>query len=164
MVEHRLPRSNRAEVTVNAPVDAVWRVVSDVTRTGEWSHECRTVDWVGEATGPAVGVRFRGGNRALWWRWTRSNEITELEPGRLIAWRTIPTRRFPDSTEWRVGLEPVETGTRIVQTYDVVKCPGWWEWLMARVVPPHRDRSTALADDLRRIGEVAARDAAAERS
>ena len=32
---------------------------------------------------------------------------------------------------------------------------------MARVVPPHRDRSAALAADLRRLGDVAAADVGA---
>ena len=39
----QIPRSSRVEVEVPAPVDAVWRVITDVTRTGEWSHECRRV-------------------------------------------------------------------------------------------------------------------------
>ena len=83
--------------------------------------------------------------------------ITDVTPGRSLTWRTIPTWRFVDSTEWRITLEPLAGGgTRIVQTYDVVRCPPWWEWLVARVVPPHRDRSEALAADLARIGAVAA--------
>jgi hypothetical protein len=152
----RLARSLRVEAVVDAPVEAVWEVVADVTRTGEWSHECRRVEWVGGVSPSVVGARFRGGNKAFVWRWTRTNELIELEAGRLIAWRTIPTWRFIDSTVWRITVDAMPTGTRIVQTYDVVKCPRWWEWLVARVVPPHRDRSAALTADLHRIGDVAA--------
>ena len=46
----RLARTCRVEAEVAAPVDAVWRVVSDVTRTGEWSHECHSVHWLDGAT------------------------------------------------------------------------------------------------------------------
>ena len=49
---------------------------------------------------------------------------------------------------------------RIVQTYEVVRCPRWWEWVVAHANPPHRDRAVALASDLRRIGDVATADAA----
>lgn len=51
-------------VVVDAPVQQVWAVVSDVTRVGEWSHECCGAAWLGGADGPAPGVRYRGRNRA----------------------------------------------------------------------------------------------------
>ena len=82
--------------------------------------------------------------------------FTAVDPPRSLAWKTVGLWGKVDSTVWRIDLEPNGTGTRIVQTYDVVRCPPWWEWLVARVVPPHRDRSEALAADLARIGEVAA--------
>jgi hypothetical protein len=157
----QLARTSRVEAEVAAPIEAVWRVVADVTRTGEWSHECHRVTWVDGATSAVPGARFRGGNKALWWRWSRTSEVVELAPGRVIGWRTIATWRYVDSTEWRITLEPLSPGTRIVQTYQVLRCPAWWEWLMARVVPPHRDRSAALAADLRRLGDVAAADVGA---
>jgi hypothetical protein len=156
----RLARTSRVEVEVGAPLEAVWRVVADVTRTGEWSHECHRVDWLDGATSAALGARFRGSNRSLWWRWNRTSEVIELRPGRVIAWRTLPTWRFVDSTEWRITLDPLPAGTRIVQTYQVVRCPRWWEWLAAHLIPSHRDRTAALAADLRRIGDVAAADVA----
>lgn len=152
----RLPWTCRVECEVGAPADAVWRVVADVTRTGEWSHECLEVEWLDGATEVRPGVRFRGANRSLWLRWHRTCVVTEVEPGRSVAWRTIATWRFVDSTEWRIVLEPVDAGrTRVVQAYQVVRCPRWWEWLVARVNPPHRDRSAALAADLARLGVVA---------
>jgi len=36
-------------VSVAAPVESVWRVVANMTRTGEWSHECHQVRWRGGA-------------------------------------------------------------------------------------------------------------------
>lgn len=158
-----VPRSSHVEVVVTAPVDAVWKVISDVTRTGEWSHECRRVTWLDGASSAAPGARFRGANTLLWARWSRTNEVIDVEPERLIAWRTMRTWRFPDSTEWRIVLEPLAGGTRIVQTYEIVHSARWWAWLMARVVPSHRDRSAALEADLRRIGDVAVDVAAASR-
>jgi hypothetical protein len=119
----RLMRNCGVEADVAASLEAVWRVVADVTRTGEWSHECHSVDRLGGATSPVPGARFRGGNKSLWWRWARISEVTAVEHGRVLAWRTIPTGRFVDSTVWRITLEPLPTGTRIVQTYDVVRLP-----------------------------------------
>ncbi len=51
----RIPRECRVELELPAPVEAVWRVVSDVSRTGEWSHECRAVEWLDGTTAATVG-------------------------------------------------------------------------------------------------------------
>ncbi|MGK2958896.1 MAG: SRPBCC family protein [Acidimicrobiales bacterium] len=39
---------------INAPVERVWEMVSDVTRMGEWSPENEGVTWLGGATGPTA--------------------------------------------------------------------------------------------------------------
>ena len=153
----RVARTCRVEATTHATIDAVWRVLSDVTRTPEWSHECHHVEWLGGATAAAPGVRFRGANRSLWWRWRRTCEVLVVEPPHMIAWRTIPTRLFVDSTDWRVVLEPAGDGTLIVQEFRVTRCPRWWELLVAHLNSPHIDRTQALTDDLRRLGEVSGR-------
>jgi uncharacterized protein YndB with AHSA1/START domain len=158
----RAAMTGRAEVTVAAPVQAVWRVVADVTRTGEWSHECHHVGWLGGALEAAPGVRFRGRNRSGWLRWSRTCEMLAVEAPTRIAWRTIATPLFVDSTEWSVRLEPAAAGTRIVQEYRLTRCPRWWEWIAVRLIPGHIDRTEALPDDLRRIGAVAAADARPE--
>jgi uncharacterized protein YndB with AHSA1/START domain len=152
----RMPRSSKVEATVPATIDAVWAVVSDVTRTGEWSHECRRLTWLDGATSVAAGARFRGVNRSGPWRWGRTCQVLAVEPPYAVSWRTIPTWRYYDSTDWSITLAPVDGGTRIVQTFQVTWCPAWWEWLVSRLVPAHLDRTAALTADLVRIGEVAA--------
>jgi uncharacterized protein YndB with AHSA1/START domain len=147
--------AGRVEVIVAAPVEAVWQVIADVTRTGQWSHECRHVVWLDGATAAAPGVRFRGSNRSGWLRWARSCEFFAVEPPHRLGWRTIPTLFFVDSTDWVIELQPVAQGTRIVQTFQVTRCPRWWEWIVVRINPNHLDRRTALTEDLRRIGACA---------
>ena len=36
----RVQLENRVAVTVDPCIDEVWAIVRDVTRVGEWSHEC----------------------------------------------------------------------------------------------------------------------------
>ena len=38
---HTLPKHGRCEATTSASPDEVWRVLSDPTRLGQWSHETR---------------------------------------------------------------------------------------------------------------------------
>jgi hypothetical protein len=47
-------------IHMNAPADAVWALVSDVTRIGEFSPETFEAEWLEGATGPTVGAKFRG--------------------------------------------------------------------------------------------------------
>ncbi len=151
----QVQKTGRVVVEVDAPVDAVWRVVSDVTRTGEWSHECQTAQWLGGARSAAPGVRFRGRNRAGWVRWGRVCEIVTADEPHEISWRTMPTVLYPDSTVWRLRLEPSGDRTRIIQEFEVVRAPKVLDHLYAAVIPAHRDRTAGLTADLERIGRVA---------
>jgi uncharacterized protein YndB with AHSA1/START domain len=154
--QRRVPRTCRTEAIVDASAEQVWRVVSDVTRTSEWSHECHRITWLRGATATVPGARFRGRNRSGRLRWSRVCEIVAVDAPHQITWRTIASPLFPDTTDWRITLEPVGTRTRIVQTYQVIAIASWFDRLVARVNPRHLDRSAALAEDLHRLGAVAA--------
>jgi len=77
-----IPRSATVDVVVDALPSAVWAVVGDPTRTGEWSHECTTVEFVDGATAARPGARFRGRNRVGRNRWSRTCEIVAVDDGR----------------------------------------------------------------------------------
>jgi Hemerythrin HHE cation binding domain/Polyketide cyclase / dehydrase and lipid transport len=153
-----IPRTGRVETVVDAPIEAVWRVVTDVTRVGDWSHECRRVEWLDGATEAEPGARFRGTNQAGRMRWSRVNEVIVADSPTTFVWRTVPTLGFPDSTEWRIDLEPADGGTRLTQSFEVLRAPALLARCYAVLVPTHRGRDTGLTDDLRRLGEVAARE------
>ena len=150
----RVQLEGTAAVTVDAGIDEVWDVVRDVTRVGEWSHECVGAVWTGEATSAVPGARFRGRNRAGLVRWGRVCEIVSAEPYEL-AWRTVPTRLYPDSCEWRIALDQVAGGTRITQHFRALRAPKVLTVLYALVIPGHRDRTAALTQDLERLGAAA---------
>lgn len=156
----RIGRHACVEQVVDAPLEAVWTIVSNATRTGEWSGECVEVRWLGGADAAAPGVRFRGRNRNRLVRWTRTCEVVQADPPRELAWRTLPSLMYPDSTEWRLSLEPVGDRTRVVQSFRVTKLPRWAEWVFVRAIPGHADRSAELSQDLRRLGALAARETA----
>ncbi len=150
-----MPRTGRAEADVSATADQVWAVLSDVTRIGEWSHECHTAQWLDGADRAAVGARFRGANKARFARWTKPCTITDLQPARRLVYRTNGGI-MGDATEWAFALEPTERGCRIVQSYEILSLPRAVEWAILKMVPEHLDRSEALREDLARLGTVAA--------
>jgi hypothetical protein len=152
----KLMKTGSVETTTDATPEQVWTVVADVTRIGEWSHECRAASWIDGSTTASRGARFSGVNRQGRTRWSRVNEIVAADAPTEIVWRTVPTRWFRDSTEWRIRLVPDGDGTRIVQTFEVLKLSPLMERIIYLTMPGHRDRLPALADDLRRLGRVAA--------
>ena len=154
--DRRIARTSQVSTVVPTPVEAVWAVAADVTRVGEWSHECGRVEWLEGATAARPGVRFQGTNRAGPWTWTRLNEVLAADPPHRLVWRTVPTRLFPDSTEWCIELDEVEGGTRITQSFRALRAPAVLVAVYAVLVPSHRRRTTGLEDDLRRLGELAA--------
>lgn len=159
-----LPRQGSVEVTTTATPEQVWAVLADVTRTGEWSHETMSGEWLDGATAAVPGARFRGRNDAGRFRWARQCEVVAVEPPRRFSFRTVPTRRYPDSTRWSFELEPVDGGTRITQRFDVLKLHPALDRLFYAILPPHRDRAAALRADLERLGAVAAGEVPEERT
>ena len=145
---------NRVAVTVETDIDAVWEVVRDVTRVGEWSHECVSAEWLDGAVQAAPGARFRGRNRAGVLRWGRTCEVVSSEPYALV-WRTVPTALYPDSSEWRITLDRAGDTTTIAQEFRVVRAPRVLGVLYALLIPGHRDRTAALVADLERLALVA---------
>jgi len=156
---HTLPKHGRCEATTSASPEAVWRVLSDPARIGEWSHETSDGAWIDGATEARPGARFRAHNKAGRSKWHRVSEVVAADAPRVYAWRTVPTAIYRDSTEWRITLEPVDGGTRIVQTFDVVHINPVLDRLFYLLIKVHRDRSAALGSDIERLGSVAAAEA-----
>jgi|ERR1017187_1939740 hypothetical protein len=144
-------RKCEATISVDASPEAIWAVISDVTRTGEWSGECQGGIWVGDATAPAPGVRFRGRNRRGRFRWTRLNEVIEAQPPRTLVWRTLRRAPYPDSVEWRLTLAQEGDTTRVDESFQVLKLPRVMEASLWLLMPSHRDRTSDLAEDLNRL-------------
>ena len=137
-----------------APPEQVYGLVSDVTRTGEWSPECRRCRWLDGATGPAPRARFRGWNRSGLIRWSRLAEVVSAEPGREFSWRTLPKGVKRDSTVWGFRLAD-EDGTRVTQTYRIEVLPRFPVSLVMRLfLRHHGDMRPQMRESLERIKTI----------
>jgi uncharacterized protein YndB with AHSA1/START domain len=147
-------RKCEASVTVAASPEAVWSVISDVRRVGEWSGECAGCVWIEGADAPTSGARFRGRNRRGGVRWTRLNEVVLADRPNRLVWRTVARAPYLDSTEWRMSLAPDGEGTRISESFEVVKMSRLMERMLWVAMPAHRDRTADLLADLGRLKAV----------
>jgi uncharacterized protein YndB with AHSA1/START domain len=122
--------SAEASIHVDASPDRVWRMVSDVTRMGEWSPITYRCEWLGAAAGPAVGARFKGYNAMRPAKWWTVCEVTESVPGKEFGFSTVQVS-FPFSlgagsremTRWRYTFEPDGIGTKVTESYEVAFTP-----------------------------------------
>jgi uncharacterized protein YndB with AHSA1/START domain len=102
---------------VDAPADEVWAMVSDITRMGEWSPENVGGQWIGGATGPAVGAKFRGKNQKGWRRWSTTAEVVECEPGRAFAFDVTSVAGMKVA-RWGYRFEPAGGGCTVEERWE----------------------------------------------
>ena len=67
---------------IDAPPQKVYELIADLPSMGKWSPECVRCDWLGGATAPAPGVKFRGRNRIGWRRWSTTGTVVTASPVR----------------------------------------------------------------------------------
>jgi len=153
--------SGQVTVHVEAPPRAIYDLVADVTRIGEFSPECRRAECLDDARQAAPRARFRGRNAAnKLSRWSRICEVLTADPGHEFSFRTVPAPTKPDSTVWRYRFEPARDGTNVTESYEVVKLPP--RLLLAvyrRMLPHHMDMRPHLRRTLEAIKRTAEADA-----
>lgn len=109
---------------IAAPADAVWAMVADVTRMGEWSPENEGGEWLDPATAAQPGSRFRGRNRRGKRAWKTVATVLECSPGRVFSFRVDagPVK----VADWAYTFEPTATGCRVTETWTDRR-PGWFK-------------------------------------
>lgn len=121
------------DVTVSrdiaAPPEQVWDLIADLPRMGEWSPENEGGEWLGGATGPTPGAKFKGANRNGEKRWKTVATILDVQPGRRLAFK-VTAMGLPIS-EWTYELEPTESGCRVTESWTDRR-PGFFKPIAAK--------------------------------
>src|SRR5580700_9036908 len=148
-------REDSQSAVIEAPAERIYALVADLPRMGEWSPECRQVEWLDGSTGPAEGATFIGHNKggpAGLMKWSRRGRVLAAAPGREFAFVTEEGGR--ESTEWRYRFEPVDEGTRVTESYEVQWIPAWARMLD---IPTnrHRELREAMRHTLGRLKTAA---------
>lgn len=112
----------RVSTEIARDPDTLYDLVSELSDMGKWSPEAQGGTWVGGATGPALGSRFRGHNRKGWRRWSTSAEVTAADRGKRFAFR-VTLGPLPIA-EWSYDFEAAGTQTQVVESWDDLR-PSW---------------------------------------
>ncbi len=141
-----------AEILIQAPPQKVYELVSHLERMGEWSPECYRCEWVGDAEGPTVGVRFKGWNRHGRMKWDTTCRIITAEPNQELAWEVMePSGRV--ATRWRYRFEASDGGTKLVESFEPLHSPLWLRLIQLLFMGGKRGRMASLQNGMRQTLE-----------
>ena len=118
MTVHGMHRE--VSIEINASPEAIYDLVSDLPRMGEWSPENIGGEWQDGGSGK-VGDRYVGHNQAGDRSWSVPVMVTAADRGRHFEFVTRPDEG--PCVRWTYRLEPIEAGTRVTEVWDVEQLP-----------------------------------------
>ncbi|MEG9247170.1 SRPBCC family protein [Arthrobacter sp. Soc17.1.1.1] len=106
-------RHYQESVTIQASADSIYDLVSDITRTGEWSPVCARCWWEDDVSAGQVGAWFTGRNELPHRTWETRSQVVAAERGREFAWVV-----GGDRVRWGYTLALAGTGTTLTESWD----------------------------------------------
>jgi len=127
-------------VDVAASPSVLYDMVSDVTRMGEWSPECRRCRWESDV-GEGVGSRFVGSNyesdaaTGREWNWDMSCEVTAADRPHRFGWSVLTEAWDIETSVWTFLFEPHGDRTVMTETFVMKRPPTGLQVLLDRRTP-----------------------------
>jgi Polyketide cyclase / dehydrase and lipid transport len=136
-----------ASIHVDAPAREIYQLVTDITRTPEFSPEILRSSWLDGATGPVVGARFAAVNKVPRRpSWTNKPVVTVVEPDTAFAFAR--TEKFAGTVEWTYRFEPDGEGTLVTESYRVTRPISRVGWFIIGTVCARHDRRADLRNGM----------------
>lgn len=111
-MNHTSPLSHRESIEVTAPAEELYDLVSDVTRTGDWSPICTACWWDDPEQAGQVGAWFTGHNELPGHTWETRSQVVAARRGSEFAW--VVGDGF---VRWGFEMAAVEGGTELTETW-----------------------------------------------
>jgi uncharacterized protein YndB with AHSA1/START domain len=153
------------DVLVEAPVERVWALVTDIELPARFSPEFCGATWLDDGA-PRLAARFVGRNHhdALG-DWETTSFVTRFEPNRAFAW-DVSDPANPSSSWWFL-LEEVDGGVRLRQgtrmgparsglSYAIDRMPDKEERIVARRLREYEANMRATVEGIKRLAEEGA--------
>ena len=107
-------------VHMNASAEAVWNLVSDITQIGKYSPETFEAEWLGGATGPVVGAKFRGhvkrnGRGPVYWA---KCEVTSSIPSQEFGFAVGTAAKPLNNWKYEIAAMP-DGGVDVTESFTL---------------------------------------------
>ena len=103
-------------IDINTSPEAVYELLTDLSRISEISPECYKSEWEDGSTEPVVGAKFRGYNQNGDMKWDAGCVVVSAEPGR--EWAFEVPAQDGRRTLWRYEIEATDSGCRVTESFD----------------------------------------------
>jgi hypothetical protein len=104
--------SHAESIIIAREPEALYDMVADVTRIGEWSPICKSC-WWDEGAGPRVGAWFTGRNETAERTWETRSEVVAADPGREFTFVVGGSL-----VRWSYTLSPMDGGTELTESWE----------------------------------------------
>lgn len=106
-------RNHQESVTVQASAERIYDLVSDITRTGEWSPVCTLCWWDDKDNAGTVGAWFTGRNELPHRSWETRSQVVAAQRAHEFAWAVGGS-----FVRWGYLLTPAASGTVLTETWE----------------------------------------------
>ena len=107
-------------ITIAAPPDQVYAIISDVTRIGELSPVCQSAVWKDAAQAGKEGAWFIGHNVVNDFSWDTHCKVVAASPSREFVWINHGPNGDTELVRWGYTFEPEGDGTKVTETWQVL--------------------------------------------
>jgi hypothetical protein len=150
------PPTATGRIGIDVAPGVVYALVSDPGRLASVAEEYAGHQWVGSASGPAAGAKFRGLNRRGLRRWSTLSTITDAEPGRRFGFEVTSVAGLPVA-RWQYDFEPAGDGCVVVESMWERR-PAWFKvatWTATGVWNREETNTANIAATLARLKRAA---------
>lgn len=147
--------ADQTSLRIEASPQRIYELITDVAGMGRLSPECTGGRWLDDATGPAVGARFKGSNKRGFVRWSTTNTVVAAEPGAVFSFETKDS-----GTRWTYRLEADGDGTVVTESREAFQdrpaLARFFTKLLLGGLEEHEDElREGMAATLRRLKDLA---------
>jgi uncharacterized protein YndB with AHSA1/START domain len=150
------------EVVIDAPIERVWQLVTDIDLPARFSSEFLGARWLDDA--PGIGARFQGRNHHEGiGEWETTSYVNRYEPLREFGW-AVTDPENPSATWW-FELEQEPDGVRLRQgarmgpapsglTIAITAMPEKEERIVARRLEEYATNMRATLEGIKQLAET----------
>ena len=109
-----IPLTLTESIVIERSPEDLYDMVSDVTRMGEWSPECKAC-WWDNGDGPQVGAWFSGRNEVPERTWETKSQVVAASRGEEFVFVV-----GGNLVRWAYSFTPVTGGTQVTESWEVL--------------------------------------------
>jgi hypothetical protein len=102
-------------IDIECPPEVAFAVITDLPQMDRLSPENTGGEWIGSATGPKVGAKFKGSNTRAGDSWNTIAKVVVYDPPRRFGFNV--TFKVFNIARWEYSVESAPGGCRVTETW-----------------------------------------------